>query len=103
VARYLIEGKRVHTEIAEAPSDVRTQFATLLRAIAQNPRPGEAVLGVLPLKEGQERDEFTAPFDDGLLVYRIMPWVDYRVIFLIAVVWLLSIDAADPQDGSETG
>lgn len=85
---WLIQGKRVHDEIAAAPSEVRTQFATLLRAIALHPRPGEAVLGVLPLKEGREHDEFTAPFDDGLLVYRLMPWVDYRVIRLIAVVWL---------------
>jgi hypothetical protein len=63
-------------------------FEELLRALVEYPRPGEAALGVLPLQEGQETSEFTAPFDDALLVYKIMPWVDYRVIRLINVVRL---------------
>ncbi len=70
------------------PSDIKTQFEALVRALSEHPRPGEALLGVLPLKDGQSNDEFTAPFDDGLLVYRIMPWVDYRVLRLALVVWL---------------
>jgi hypothetical protein len=99
---WLIQGKQVQAEIAAAPSEVRAQFATLLRAIALHPRPSEAVLGVLPLKEGQEKDEFTAPFDDGLLVYRLMPWVDYRVIRLISVVWLEHPHVTGPPGGPST-
>lgn len=102
MGRWLIQGKRVRDEIAAASSEVRAQFATLLRAIELHPRPGEAVLGVLPLKEGQESNEFTAPFDDGLLVYRLMPWVDYRVITLVAVVWLERNQATGPPGGPST-
>ncbi len=74
--------------MAVAPEHVKDDFEKLLRVLVEHPRPGEAALGVLPLQEGQENSEFTAPFDDALLVFRILPLVDYRVIRLVLVVWL---------------
>ena len=74
--------------MAAAPEHVKHDFEELLQALVEHPRPGQAALGVLPLKEGQDNHEFTVPFDDALLAYRILPLVDYRVIRLILVVWL---------------
>lgn len=88
MAYHVQWGPGVRAQIEAAPSEVRKQFDTLLRALAEHPRPGQAVLGVLPLKEGADNDMFTAPLDDALLVYRIMPWVDYRVLRLALVMWL---------------
>jgi hypothetical protein len=87
VAYHLLRTKQVRDAIAAAPEQVKDDFEKLLRELVEHPRPGQAALGVLPLKDGQT-DEFTAPFDDALLVYRILPLVDYRTIRLILVVML---------------
>ena len=80
--------KRAREQLIAAPKPVQDDFEKLLRVLVEHPRPGQAALGVAPLIEGQENFEFTAPFDDALLVYRILPLVDYRVIRLILVVWV---------------
>ncbi len=74
MAYHVQWGPGVRAQLEAAPAEVRKQFDTLLRALVEHPRPGEAVLGVLPLTEGADDDVFTAPFDDALLVYRILPW-----------------------------
>jgi hypothetical protein len=72
--------------MAAAPAHVQDDFEELLRTLVEHPRPGEAALGVTPLQDGDETSEFIAPFDDALLVYRILPLVDYRTIRLVLVV-----------------
>jgi hypothetical protein len=72
--------------MAAAPAHVQDDFEKLLRVLVEHPRPGEAALGVSPLQDGEETSEFIAPFDDALLVYRILPLVDYRTIRLVLVV-----------------
>jgi hypothetical protein len=79
VAYHLLRTKQVRDAMAAAPEQVKDDFEKLLRVLVEHPRPGQAALGVLPLKDGQA-DEFTAPFDNALLVYRILPLVDYRTI-----------------------
>jgi hypothetical protein len=88
VAYHLLWNKQVREAMAVAPERVKDDFEKLLRALVEHPRPGEGALGVLPLKEGEDSREFTAPFDLALLVFRILPLVDYRVIRLVLVVWL---------------
>ena len=79
---------RVKESMATAPKHVKDEFEKLLRTLVEHPRPSQTAVGALPLQEGMETDEFTAPFDDALLVYRILPLADYRVIRLVLVMWL---------------
>jgi hypothetical protein len=72
--------------MAAAPAHVQYDFERLLRGLVEHPRPGEAALGITPLQDGEQTSEFIAPFDDALLVYRILPLVDYRTIRLVLVV-----------------
>lgn len=86
--RYRFHGEQVLEQIDEAPEDVKEEFLALLTGLQDHPHPlpGEALLGVMPLKE-KRGGMFTAPFDDGLLVYQVM--ADYPIIKLIQVVtWL---------------
>jgi hypothetical protein len=71
--------------MAAAPAHVQYDFERLLRGLVEHPRPGEAALGITPLQDGEQTSEFIAPFDDALLVYRILPLVDYRTIRLVSV------------------
>jgi hypothetical protein len=75
----------VREAMTAAPEQVKDDFEKLLRVLVEHPRPGEAALGVTPLQDGQETSEFTAPFDDALLVFKILPLVDYRTIRLVLV------------------
>lgn len=86
MAYHLLWSKQVREAMAAAPANVQDDFERLLRGLVEHPRPGEAALGVTPLQDGEETSEFIAPFDDALLVYRILPLVDYRTIRLVLVV-----------------
>ena len=86
MAYHLLRSKQVREAMAAAPAPVQDEFEKLLRALVEHPRPGEAALGVTPLQDGEETSEFVAPFVDALLVYWILPLVDYRTIRLVLVV-----------------
>jgi hypothetical protein len=86
VTYHLLRSKQVRESMAAAPAHVQYDFERLLRGLVEHPRPGEAALGITPLQDGEQTSEFIAPFDDALLVYRILPLVDYRTIRLVLVV-----------------
>lgn len=86
---YHLQIRQIEPQIRALPSSARGQLDEVLAVLAEDPWPGKSLLHILPLKDGDENREFTVPFDGGrgLLAYRIMPWVDYRVIRFIGLWW----------------
>jgi hypothetical protein len=86
--RYSFYGKKIFDEIFEASPAIQRDFFDLLQGLRDDPQhlPGKALLGVLPLKDPRLAGAYTAPFDNGLLVYQVM--ADYPIIMLIQVSWL---------------
>jgi hypothetical protein len=80
--RWDFHGPEVLDEVAKAPKDVREDFARLMDRLTLDPRSRRA--GVRPLRT--EPGGFTAPFDDALLVYRVLR--DYPRMQLLLLVWL---------------
>ncbi len=79
--RWEVYGEPVLDEIAEAPLEVRQDFARLLDQLTRNPRHRRA--SVRPLRAAP--GGYSAPFDDALLVYQVL--ADYPRIHLLLVVW----------------
>jgi len=86
---YNLDIRKIEAQVRALPGNARAALAEVFAVIAEDPRPGKSLLNILPLKDGDENHEFTVPFDGGrgLLAYRILPLVDYRVIRFIGLWW----------------
>lgn len=84
--RYKFVGERVFDDIGQAPPEVKSAFFKLLEGLAPDPHlPGAAHLDVLPLKDPRFVAAYTAPYDEGLLLYQVK--ADFPVVYLVDVLW----------------
>jgi hypothetical protein len=80
--------RQVTDALREAPQEIEAEFLTLLEALERNPKPvPKSLLRIMEFKDPSSlRGGFTAPFDDGLLLYQVM--ADYPIVKLVQVTWV---------------
>jgi len=74
----------VSRRLASANTWVKQEYATLLEQLATDPRGGAP--GILTAKRWPDPSLFSAPFDDGLVLYQVM--ADQPLVKLIDVLFL---------------
>lgn len=70
---------KVIAKAGALPEDARLELFELIEALRENPQSRE--LGVLPLKDSQYLNCFSAPFSQGVLVFQI--YRDHPAVHLL--------------------